>query len=66
MAINEAQSSIKIMTFVFKTSYSSPNRAEEILQALIAAAARGVKMNGLTSAEIMLSYPGPALSAANP
>jgi phosphatidylserine/phosphatidylglycerophosphate/cardiolipin synthase-like enzyme len=43
-AINGAQESIEVMTFVFKIQYSSSNRAQEIFDALVAAAARGVRV----------------------
>jgi len=43
-AINEAKESIELMTFVFKSNYGTPNRAQEILDALLAAAARGVRV----------------------
>ncbi|NCO32889.1 MAG: hypothetical protein AUJ92_10875 [Armatimonadetes bacterium CG2_30_59_28] len=40
--INGAQSSIQIMTFIFRSGYVGETRAKQILDALIAAQARGV------------------------
>ncbi len=40
--VNEAQSSIKIMMFVMKANYGTPNIVDALIEALIAAAARGV------------------------
>ena len=52
-AINEAKESIELMTFVFKSNYGTPNRAQEILDALLAAAARGVRGAGVRGAELL-------------
>ena len=43
-AIESATSCIEVMTFIFKTSYVGETRAREVLQALKAAAARGVQV----------------------
>jgi len=40
--INGAQSSIQIMTFIFRSGYVGETRAKQILDALIAAQARGI------------------------